>query len=344
MRTLVLIVILLGGGLAAAWVGGETWLARAAAQRITDDPQIAAAGVEPLRELRRVGLSLTDVAVETPQGPVELPALDLWAAPTSPTQFHAALPARMTFPLAGAPREVAADHAVLTLRVVPTSGMAIGRAAVDSGAVTLDGVPLAEAVQVEARLTPTGAGAPPGTVAAYDVAVALAGLAPGALPALPAPAAAALTALGRLSADGTTRLFLTGPLVAGGPQGAAGPALRGLASDGVSLRVGGLSLRLAGHLSIRDDGRPEGAIFVDTADAPAFLRLAADLGIIPRAAVPLASAALATAAAAEVPLPAGVTPPPPAANGQLRLPLVFSDGRMALGPVPLGDAPVLSVR
>ena len=69
MRTLLLIVIMLGGALAAAWVGGETWLAREAAQRIAADPQIAAAGVEPLRELCRVGLALTDVAVETPQGP-----------------------------------------------------------------------------------------------------------------------------------------------------------------------------------------------------------------------------------------------------------------------------------
>ena len=60
--------------------------------------------------------------------------------------------------------------------------------------------------------------------------------------------------------------------------------------------------------------------------------------------MPLATAALATAAAAEVPLPPGVTPPPPPAKGALRLPLVFRDGTMALGPVPLGDAPVLSVR
>ena len=344
MRTLLLIVILLGGGLATAWVGGETWLSRAVAQRIADDPQIAAGGVKPLRELRRVGLSLTDVAVETPQGPVQLPALDLWAAPTAPTQFYAALPARMTLPLAGVPREVAADNAVLTLRVVPTSGMAIGRAAVDSGPVALDGAPLANTVQIDARLTPMGAGAPPGAAAAYDVAVALSGLTPAALPDLPATATAALTALGRLSADGTTRLFLTGPLVAGGRQGAPDPALRGLASNGVSLGLGDLSLRLAGHLSIRDDGRPEGAVFVDTADAPRFLRLAADLGIIPRPAVPLAIAALATAAAAEVPLPLGVTPPPPLAKGALRLPLVFRNGRMTLGPVPLGDAPVLSVR
>ncbi|WP_134724374.1 DUF2125 domain-containing protein [Paracoccus luteus] len=339
MRILLLIVILLVCVLAAAWIGGESWLARKAAQRIEADPRIDAAAVAPLRELRRVGLAFTDVAVQTPQGTASLPALDLWAAPTSPTQFHASLPAQMTLPVAGAPRQVTAQDAVLTLRVVPTSGMAVGLAALESGTVTLDGAPLAQGVQVAARMTPMGAAAPAGAAAAYDVGGTLAGL---ALGVLPTPAAAALADMGPLSAEGTARLFLTGPLVAGAVRQGAGPTLRGLSSDGVSLRLGDLSLRLGGHLAIAADGRPEGAVFLYTADAPALLGLAADLGLIPGPAVALANAALATAAAAEVALPAGVTPPAPAAAGEMRLPLVFRDGKMFLGPLPLGRAPVLS--
>ena len=47
MRTLFILILLIAGSLAAAWLGGETWLAREAARRIEADPRIESAAVTP---------------------------------------------------------------------------------------------------------------------------------------------------------------------------------------------------------------------------------------------------------------------------------------------------------
>ena len=334
MRWLLGILVLIGAVVAAAWLGGETWAARQATQMIADDPRVQAASVTPLREPSRIGLHLADVAVETPQGPAALPALDLWAAPTSPNEFHATLPAEMTLPVAGTMRRVAAGGANLSLRVSPLNEMAVSRASAVSGPVTVDGAPLLSRLDAAAVLAPLGGASPRAARAAYEVTADLADLTPAGIVAGLPPA---LAQGGPLSASGAARLFLTGTIQ---PDGVP-PRLVGLASDGVTLTLGDRALRLAGQVSAGADGLAEGAVFVDTADAAEWLRLAAELGMIPPAAVPLATTALATAAAAtsDTPLPLGIIAPPPPAAGMLRLPLIFRDGKSFLGPVSLGPAP-----
>ena len=334
MRTLFILILLIAGSLAAAWLGGETWLAREAARRIEADPRIESAAVTPLREIDRVGLHLAEVGVETPQGTAQLPALDLWAAPTSPNEFHATLPPQMTVPLGGQPRQVAAQNAVLTLRVSPGNDMAISRAAAASGAVTVDGAALLTALDLDARLAPMGADAPRAARASYVLSGRAEGLTPGGVIAMPP----AIAGAGAMSAEGTGRVYLTAPLK---PQQAEPPQVVGLASDGVTLQLGDRTARLTGHLAADDEGRAQGAVFVYTADPRGWLDLAAAAGAIPQGAVALAGTALDAAAALQPDLPPGTPVPAEPAKGELRIPLIFRDGQSFMGPIPLGTAPLL---
>ncbi|SEH82097.1 hypothetical protein SAMN04488075_1255 [Paracoccus alkenifer] len=330
MRFLSILLLALGVALGFAWLGGESWLAGKARGIIAQDPRISAASVAPLRRLDRIGLHLDNVAVATPQGAAALPTLDLWAAPSSPHRFHAELPPQMLLPIQGDARQVAAQDAELTLQLSPGSGMAVALMAARSGKVSVEGAPLLARLDARALLVPMGAQAPQAARAAYAVEAEWSALTPGA--ALDLPAALAAQAL---SGQGTAQVFLTGPLRPGEPK----PRLAGIASPGFTLTLGPQSLRVAGQLTADADNRAEGALFLYTTDARAWMQLTGDLGLIPPRLVMLAGSALEQAAGTE---PPATTPAPPdSAPGELRIPLTFRDGRMFLGPLPLGEAPRL---
>lgn len=329
MRLSILLILVLAAALAGAWLGGETLLARQAGRMIAADPRVQAAAITPLREADRIGLHLEQVALETPQGSVSLPEAEFWAAPTSPTTFHLALPPDMTVPVGGRERQLAAENARLMLRLSPANGMGPTRAAVTSGAATLDGQPLLGGLDVAAQLVPLGAGAPQQARASYRVSVRVQDLTPGALAGLP-PALA-------LSAQGDLRLYLTGALTRATLRGGTPPQLAGIGAEGLTLRLGDLSLRVMGLVEPDAQGRMQGALFVHTADPAALARTVADLGLIPEGAAVLTGTAMT--AAANAPLPEGIVPPADPAPGESRIPLFFRDGRAFLGPLPLGAAP-----
>lgn len=331
MRFLSILLLALGATLAAAWLGGESWLAGKARQMIAQDPRLEATTVAPLRRLDRIGLHLDDIAVATLQGTAALPALDLWAAPTSPHRFHAGLPPQMQLPLLGDARQVTAQGAELTLQLSLGSGMAVALMAARSGPVTVEGAPLLARLDAGARLVPMGAQAPQAARAAYAVTADWSGLTPAALLDLPP----ALTGQA-LSGQGTAQVFLTGPLRPDAPE----PRLAGVATAGFTLTLGRQSLRITGQLSADADNRAQGALFLYTTDARGWVQLAGELGLIPSRMVMLAGNALEQVAATE--LPATIPAPDAPAAGELRIPLIFRDGRMFLGPLPLGDAPRLS--
>ena len=247
MRKLIFLVLLVFAVIAAAWLSGESWLAREAARRINDDPGMSVGTVTPMRDIRRFGLMLTDVKVDSPEGALDLPSLNIFAAPTAPNEFHATLPASMTVPVAGQPVALDSTDARLALRIAPTSGFAVSRAAFVSGPMALDGTALAQAVDLDARLTAMGTGAPRAAQASYSVAAKLDGL---ALAATKLPGALS-DAVGPLSVDGIARLFLTGAVIPGAAQQ---PKLVGLSSDGVTLTAGEACLD---HVGARPDGIAE---------------------------------------------------------------------------------------
>lgn len=333
MRKVLILLLLVGGVFGAGWVGGETYLAREAARRIADDPRIEASTVTPLRELSRIGLHLTDVAMDLPDGELRLPSLDLWAAPSSPTEFHASLPPTLILPLEHIGTSIGTTNGTLSMRFSPTSSMAISRAALATGPITINEVPLADALDGEAVLTAMSSGAPRDARASYLLKATLDRLAPG-----PAGLAEPIASeIGSISLDGTAQIYVTDPIR---PSDPARPEVVGVATEGVTLNAGERSLRIAGRIVPDSQGFAQGALFIYTAAPRPWLELAAKVGAIPQNAVALAGTALQTAAATEVSLPTGVPAPPEPQGDELRIPVIFQNGTTSLGPLQLGPAPI----
>lgn len=106
------------------------------------------------------------------------------------------------------------------------------------------------------------------------------------------------------------------------------PALQSISVREVQLDWGEVSLSGLGDLAIGADGRPEGRILLTLSDWPRAIELAVAAGFIRPEIAPTWQAAAETLAEGD-PL-------------RLQIPLTFFNGRMSLGPLPLGPAPVLT--
>lgn len=352
MRTLMLLLLLLGALLAGSWIGGETLLARSARQAIAADPRIEAAAVNELRDTARIGVRIEAPRFADPQLTAAGDWLDIWVTPTAPNELHAALAPTTEVAAEGRTLALGPQGAEAALRFSPTHSLALSEAEITARSLTLDGQPALSRLVLNATLGGFGADAPAGAGAAYDLSGAIEGL------ALPALTDGALT--GEAGAAGGGRVWLSAvPLDAGdvtdGQIGAHRVRLVGLRADGVDVTVEGLRARLYGRMLTGEDGLAEGELLIDTADAGTAIDRAAALGLIPGGMVVLAKAALGALsqapeppppAAGGVQMPAHVAPeafawPMPRA-GEVRIPLTFHDGRTLLGPLPVGPAPRLA--
>ena len=124
---------------------------------------------------------------------------------------------------------------------------------------------------------------------------------------------------------------------------AAPPQVAGLRIDGAELRLGDLSARAVGQLAADAQGRAQGLVALYTRDANGLIEAGAAAGLIPENARRLAGTMLR--AVSTMPLPETASEEtadwPAPAPDELRLPILFSDGRASLGPIPLGPAPQL---
>lgn len=97
-------------------------------------------------------------------------------------------------------------------------------------------------------------------------------------------------------------------------------------------RWGQLDLQMAGEVDVDESGQPRGQITVKAQNWREILQLAVASGALPESLESTVEEALS--------LVAGLSGNP----NTLDLPLDFRNGRMLLGPVPLGPAPVLTIR
>ena len=97
-------------------------------------------------------------------------------------------------------------------------------------------------------------------------------------------------------------------------------------------RWGLLELQLAGEVAVNESGQPNGQITIKARNWREVLNLAIASGVIPQSLGPTLTDALG--------LIAGLAGNPKT----LDIPLDFRKGRMFLGPVPIGPAPVLTIR
>ncbi|WP_170293985.1 DUF2125 domain-containing protein [Paracoccus limosus] len=338
-------LLILAAILAGVWLGGETLAARELARLSQAGLGFSATSITPLRDPSRIGVHLTGAGLTGTAGQLHLAEADLSVKPLSPTVLRLDLPASAKVDLGAGPQDLGLSDPRASLRLLPLSGLVPGRLGVSSGPMTLDGTPLAEKLVLNAQLAPLGHDAPPASVSAYDINLSLQGLSPQALPEL-AGAAEALNVSGTLALIGQGRLWLD---AAPTPMVLAGGHLRpsGLRIDGAELQFGPLTARVVGMLRPDAQGRAEGALAIYTADAGPVLDAAAGAGMLPGSAVKLAGTMLRSLSAMPMPgeadgddpaKPRSINWPAPTA-GQLRLPILFADGRMSFGPIPLGPAP-----
>ena len=350
MKYLLLGTALVAGGLGAAWYGGETWLSGKAREAVANSPAVEAASVAPLRDPRRIGLHMTEVEVGDDRNGFSAPGLDVYAPLTAPMTMTVSLPPRMQLRIDGTPVALSVAQGQAHATISPTRDMAIRRAGATAQEVTVDGAPVLQSLDVTADLAHMGAAAPPGSRAAYAITAAATGV---TLPSLPE----------RLDITGPVQLWLTE--VPGQPMldgRVPPPALTGIQTQGLRLTLGKIHATLIGRIQADAQGFAEGEAAFYTTDAPLFVDAAVRAGLIPQKAamlmgalvnnlsdspVPSDTAAEATKKAAMLPqIDPDFTPGaddivslPPAAKGQIRLPLILKDGEIRLGPVPIGPAP-----
>lgn len=329
--SLVVLALILGG----LWLGGESLLAQQLRRIAAQEPMAELGAVQELREPGRIGVRALALAWQTDSGRIELPQAEIWLTPLRPTTLRLALPPQATLDSGSGPLELGLADATARMRVQPLNGMGMASAGIETGMLTLQGAELAKGLQADAELAALEAEAPPDAAAAYDLNLRLDDLEPGLVATLPLPGRLSLTATGRVWLDALPRPATLAPDLA--------PLPVGLQLDHAELRLGAVQARILGRIDADAQGRARGRVALYTADAGPLLQAAATAGLIPPKVVTLAGTMLKNISDLPLPEDAGFRFPPPA-EGELRLPLSFADGKMSLGPMVLGPAPLFPRR
>ncbi|WP_036744620.1 DUF2125 domain-containing protein [Paracoccus sp. N5] len=325
MRRLLLWLTVLALALGGLWLGAEGLLVRELRRFAAETPGVGIGTLHELRRPGRIGVSAVAVELETPSGRLALPQAQAWVGPLHPTELRLDLPPQAVLDAGAGAMVLGLTDAEAGLGVRPLAGAEFRSVFARSGPLTLEGAPLAQGLDARARLADDGG---------YDVALSLHDLAPEALSnPLPLP--------GKLSLKATGRLWLDRPPSPQTLTPETMPLPTGLRLDGSELRLGKLGARILGEVHADAQGRAQGLLAVYTPDARPMLEAAAAAGLIPQKVVMLAGAMLKNIS--ELPLPEGADFPAPA-SGELRLPLILADGKVSLGPVTLGPAPVFPRR
>ncbi|SMO51948.1 DUF2125 domain-containing protein [Paracoccus laeviglucosivorans] len=355
MRRLITLLVLLALIIGGLWLGGETLMARELRKFSAQGLGFSAGQITPLRNPGRMGVALRDAEIQTAALRVTVPQATLSVLPAVPLRARLDLPTTASVDMGNGPMPLELTDPQIDARFLALSGFVPERAHISSGPMRLDDAPLADALRLDAELTTLGADAPRVAAAAYDVNWQLQGVSPSAMPQL-AQIARAIDAAGPLTFTGNGRVWLdTSPtptaLAADRP-----PLPTGIRLEQSELRMGNVTARLIGRIEADADGRAAGVLAIYSRDAGPMLDSAAESGLIPKRALLLANTMMRSISA--MPMPGETTHDPaedPAAGtvvapaitypkpqeGELRLPLIFADGRMSLGPIPLGSAPRL---
>ncbi|MGA0616935.1 DUF2125 domain-containing protein [Paracoccus sp. KR1-242] len=334
---LVLVVVMLAG----AGVVAENLIVGELRRLEAQGQAFSAERIDTLPQPLRIGAHVTSPVAAISNGAVRLDSADLWIEPLSPFTARIGLPGKATIEQPDGMHELTFDPPSVTARFQPLAGLAPGEVNVATSNLVLDGAPFAQSANIAANAVPVDPSAPASSQAGYDVNWKLEGLDPKALPVL-ASLTGALEPEDRISFEGQGRFWLDKVPTPRAMAALPSPMMTGLRFDRAELHVGALSARVLGRLDADAQGRAQGALAIYTSDAIPMLDAAAEAGMIPKRAVPLAQAMMRRVSAMPVALSdqAGAAVPD-AAKGELRLPLTFAEGRMSLGPIPLGAAPRL---
>ncbi|RQP07255.1 MAG: DUF2125 domain-containing protein [Paracoccus sp. BP8] len=335
MRRLPALLIVLALILGGLWLGGESLMAQQLRRIAAGQPMLELGAVRELRDPRRIGVQAAALELQTEAGKVALPRAELWLNPLRPTELRLNLPPRATLDPGSGPLELGLADASARLRLQPLNGLGMASAGVAAGRLTVEDAELARALRADAELAALEADAPPGAAAAYDLDLTVDDLDPALFAALPLPGRLSLTATGRVWLDALPR-----PSALSADPAPLPVSLR---LDDAELRLGTLRARILGRVQADAQFRAQGRLALYTRDAEPLLQAAAAAGLIPPKVVRLAGTMLKNISELPLPEDAGFRFPPPA-EGELRLPLTFADGKTSLGPLTLGPAPAFPRR
>lgn len=327
MKRLLMLVTMIVAALTAAWFAAEPWLVNQAKRQMAQRSDMSVGAIAAMPGASRLGLRASDVEWRAGGVAVAAPLLDLWVTPLAPTTLTAALPRQVEWGDDLQHMLLGIDRGRAALRPSLRNGQ-VRHARIDFAGLTLDGQPLAGQGQILARLA--DAGDMPGAQSAYDIDLAI------------APVAGFGTVPGM---TGQTRIWLDRALDA--DWAASGQGLHPLAlrSDGLTLTMGDLTMRMLADLRADADGRISGRMAIYTTDAGAVLDMAVQAGILPPNVRVLARTMLNRIGRmpfATAPAPDEMAFPEPA-EAMLRLPLQAREGRLFLGPIEVGPAPMLAM-
>lgn len=327
MKRLLMVVAVIAAVLAAGWVAVEPWLISQARQQIAARPDLSFGALTAMPGTARLGLQAGDVDWQGRGMTVTAPAVDLWVAPTAPTTLNLRLPQPLLLRDEARQMVLAVDRGQAALRPSVMGGQA-QMARFGFAGLTLDDRPAAGAGQVTARLADTGG--VPGAASAYDVDLAL------------APIAGFNTLPG---VQGQARVWLDRVLDPSWVASGQIPRPTGLRTDGLTITTNDLNARVVADLVTDADGRASGRLAIYTTDAGAVMDMAIDAGLLPQNVRILARTMLNRIGSmpfATAPAEGAMAFPDPA-QGELRLPIQARDGRLFLGAIEIGSAPMLAM-
>ena len=112
----------------------------------------------------------------------------------------------------------------------------------------------------------------------------------------------------------------------------ARPQVRSLQLENMSARWGEVTFRAAGEVIVDEEGIPDGRITIKAVEWRQMLAMAVNAGLLPQTFVTTAENGLGLLAALS------------GDPDTLDVPLGFANGRMSLGPIPIGPAPKILIR
>lgn len=333
MRKLVTVVAVLALAFAGYWFAGArtmsgavaAWFEQRAAEGwVAEYGSLGTSGFPTFFETR-----LADVILADPETGVawSAPSFAIRARSARPTRFEALWPREQTIASPAERIQVESDRFDGVVALVPGTALALRSAEVDLGSVSLVSTAGWQAGfdtgHLSLRLRE-------GTESSYDVAFRALGVTPSdALGARLDPAGL----LGR-TIDGLTlaaRVDMTAPWDRFAIEEAR-PQITAIDLGDLRASWGEVELRAAGTLTVDAAGVPDGRITLKATNWREMIGLARNAGLLPEDFVPTVTRAFEVLAS--------LSGPPET----LDVPLVFSGGRVSFGPLPLGPAPVLTIR
>ncbi|MGZ9811196.1 DUF2125 domain-containing protein [Pseudoroseicyclus sp. H15] len=334
MRFLTGLVLVLAALYAGYWVVGRTGVTRGAEALQTN---LAEEGVAlEWDELRvrgfpsRFDTILTEPRAEDPEAGIawSSPFLQIMALSYRPNRVIAAFAPEQSISTPGGDIEITSEGMRASAGVRPALDVPLDHATLEATWVQLDGGGALGSWQARADdlLFAFREGATPeeGDGAAYDVYLTATPLAlPAELLRQLDPAQRMPDEIASLRADVT--LGLSGPIAA---RASAEPEVESASLREVEIVWGEASAAASGTVTIRPDGRPEGRIDLVLTNWPLALDLATDAGLVDERLKGTWEAAARALAQGD--------------ESRLEVPLVFTNGRMSIGPLPaFAPAPVL---